>query len=405
MPGIYSAIRSVSTKSLSFKKHRIYFLLFFCSLLSSIEFANAQNRNTTVTILNNYAEYNNANIDAFHSLLSHFDNYNSIFNGYVKRKEKLGGEKYSKEPNPFLDADMFYLHEDDPGYLYSKTLKESAALPPAVRTDLNNSMKAVQKCSERILVIYDSLSLIFSGNMIDVEKDSTKLPYRLLFDAKRQLTISKQHRDELFFKLNLYYEKLCPLTVASTDYLNSVKPLKKGMSICQKIMTDLSRNDSSQLAKHIHSLDSLTTYLDHSELSLLKGIRPLGNSKMFPNKNVSNGFDLYSKYENINDAFKNFAKRNRRFLLQFNQTQKSNSWKYFVFHEDLSSYFNSNGLLQYFNEYCILIGGGKLAVDADLISSYKRIYKGWGDGKDALPQRYLLLWFKETPQYEIDWSY
>ncbi len=378
--------------------------LLFSTVLFVVLYANGQNRNATVKILNNYIEYSNANITALKAVEHTLGSYNSLFNGYLRKDRKLGGEEYEKpKPSPFFDEDVFTINEDNPDYLYAVALKESAALPVAVRTELNNSMKAMHLCSQKLVKILDSMSNIFSGPLITVTDNEAVLPYNLLAEGKRQLQESGRQRDILFTTLVNYYHKACPLNYSSTDYIRSVNELKKGMVLCQNMLDDLSRNDSTRLTEYGVQLDSLCQVLDKNELALLKGIKPYGDSKHFPNKGYYHGMDLYSRYENLLDQFYLFAGYPRKFREQKGSV-KSASGKCHYFYKQWLAQFNAPlGPVYCYNEYVLLIGGGKMKILSQDVSRTRYIYRGWGDENNSLPLRPLLSWMKETPRFEITW--
>jgi len=381
-------------------KKVLLFISFFLYTLS----INAQNRNSVVKLLNNYIEYSNANITALSIAINSFERYNGLFNDYLRQNRKLGGEEFEKPKlSPFLDEDIFTMNENNPDFLYSKALKGSASLPYPVKTDFNKTMKSIHDCSQKIVLAMDSMSNIFSGPMISVTNNPEVLPYNLLYEIKHQLQLSKKYRDQLFSSINNYYSKECALNSTNSDYINSVEPLTKGVEICQKILNDLSINDSSHISQYIQSLDSLYRFLDSTELTLLKGIRPLGNSKHFKNKGNYNGLDLYTKYEDIINQFLIFSSLGKKFIHSINNTEFPDNICY-NFHKEGASQFNSTqGLLYYYNEYVLLIGGGKMKILADINGGSRYIYRGWGDETHSLPVRTLLFWMKETPRFEIEY--
>jgi hypothetical protein len=376
----------------------IFFL--FAILLSFT--AQAQNRNATVKLLNNYIEYSNANTTGLKDVLHTLESYNDLFNGYLRRKEKLGGEEYEKpKASPFVDEAVFTMNQDNPDYLYSIALKESAALPAPLKTELNSAMKSMLGCSQRLVKIMDSMSLLFSNPPISVTNNPEALPYRLLYQAKKELQLSKNYRDQLFSKINDCYTKACPLTAAHNDYIYSVDQLNKGMNLCQNLINDVNKNDSSHIAQYVRQLDSLHSYLERSELILLKGIAPFGSSKQFPNKGYYDGFDLYINYENIVDWIGTFSTYGKNFINNKSDRSVYRTGKCYYFHNKWASSFNATqGLLYTYNQYVLLIGGGKMKLIAEVSRGY--VIKGWGDETHSLPARTLLHWMKETPRFEVD---
>lgn len=376
------------------KQYFLVSLILVCSWSTQ-----AQNREATVKALNNYIDYGNANIKALRTAEQTFKSYNDLFNGYLRKDRKLGGEEYEKpKPSPFVDEDVFTLNKDNPDYLYTVAIKGSAVLPVPLKTDLNTTLKSLKACSDKIVLVLDSMSNIFSGPLISVTKNESVLPYNLLAEGRRQLQLSKKYRDQLFNSITVYYTKNCTLPTADTDYMRSVKPLRKGMELCQTIMNDLSKNDSSHIAQLAKSLDSLHSYLDRSELTLLKGIPPMGKSRNYPSGNV-NGFDLYLIYENYLDEMKFFAYYAKDFSNPSDK-RKYPAGKCFYYHTKCTEQFNSIvGLLYYYNEYVLLIGGGKMEVESEMGT----LKKGWGDGTHSFAVKPQLLWMKETPLFEIEW--
>jgi hypothetical protein len=373
----------------------------FFSLLSFLILysGTAQNRNLTVKSLNNYVLYSNANISALWPLQRSLERYNDLFNEYLSKNSQLGGEKYEKpKPSPFIDEDVFTLKTDDPETLYFIAMKESANLPASARTDFNNSMKEMRASGKKLEELLVSLSDIFSGPLIQVTKNEAMPPYSLLAEAKKQLQLSKTYRDKLFKSLTVYYKTNCSLNASSTDYIRSVEELSKGMQLCQNMMSDLSKNDPSKIPSYVKSLDSLYIVLERSELTLLKGVKPFGNSKHFPNPNYFNGFDLYTRYENIINWFQVYAGYGKRFI-NISEDVKIPNGKCYYYHSEWSSTFNSNGLLDEFNEYVLLIGGGKMKIESEVGT----LWKGWGDEKNSLLLRNRLFWMKETPGFEIEY--
>ncbi len=376
-------------------------LFFLCIFLYQLS-ASAQSRNAVVKTLNNYIAYSNANITALSNSINTFERYNGLFNDYLRNSRKLGGEPYEKPKlSPFLDKDVFTMNEDNPDYLYSFALKGSSSLPVEVKTDLNKAMKSMHDCSQKIVLLMDSMSNIFSGPLISVTKNPEISPYNLLYTIKSELLLSKNYRDQLFSSINNYYSKACALNSTKTDYIRSVEPLSKGVAVCQNMLNSFSMNDSIRIPQYIRSLDSLILYLESSELILLKGIKPYGSSKLFPNKNNYNGFDLYTKFEDLVIQFQFFSKLGKKFMND-SEGSKSPQFKCYDFHKVGSAKFNSMmGLLYHYNEYVLLIGGGKMKILAENLSSSRYIYKGWGDETHSLPSRTLLFWMKETPRFEV----
>jgi hypothetical protein len=374
-------------------------LLMLLSLFSVFQLAKAQNRNALVKTLNHYIEYSNANITALSLSLNTLERYNGLFNDYLRKDRLLGGEPYEKpKASPFVDEEVFTMNEDNPEFLYSISLRESALLPLQLRTELNAHMKQMLECSQQMVVILDSMSNLFSGPMIAVTNNPQVLPYQLLSEAKRQLQLSKSHRDNMQELINTYYVNSCTLTAAKNDYIHSVKPLHHGLALCQSMMNDLNQNDSSRISHYVQSIDSLCEYLDRSEMTLLKGITHFGKSRQFPNESVVNGFDLFAKYEDIVDQLRAFSATGKQFLNPARDS-KFPAGKCFHFHNECATRFNSTlGLLYYYNEYVLLIGGGKMKMLAEGIGI---IYKGWGDESHSLPVRTQLLGMKETPAFEI----
>jgi hypothetical protein len=378
--------------------HKIYLLLIFFLITISGP-ATAQNRNATVKVLNNYVLYNNANITALIPLVQSLERYNDLFNSCLRRGRPLGGEKYERpKESPFVDINLFTVGEDDPETLYKKALKESTVLPVVVKKDLNTAMSALHISSQRLVQLVDSMSNLFSGPLIVVTKEENNLPYRLLKDASNQLKWSKKYRDQLWSTLNEYYIQNGKLNTVAGDYIRSVDQLNKGMAICQRMMNDLSKNESKNLSFCVKELDSLYSYLEASELILLKGIKPVGNSKHFPNRSYYYGFDLYNKYEEVISGFNVFSIYGKRFVNKMDHNS-ADITKCQSFHAELANYFNSYGLSYYYNEYVLLIGGGKMKVESEVGT----LWKGWTDGKTTLPMRTLLFWAKEIPLFEIKW--
>jgi hypothetical protein len=375
--------------------------LLLCLMLCLFS-AQAQNRNNAVKALNQYMLYSDANIQALSASITSLDRYNGLFNSYLRNNRLLGGEPYeAPKRSPFVDEDVFNLGEDDPATLYKLAIKGSAILPATLRTTLNAHLDSIKLCSQNIVKLVDSMSNIFHGPIITVTNHPDSLPYRLLHQSNRQLQLSKKYRDQLFAEINHYYSTTYAISAPSGDYIHSVEPLKKGMELVQNMLNDLFDNDSSNIAQYVYSLDSLYAYLDDAELHLLKGIQPFGNSRFFPNKSYYSGTDLYSKYEDIMGNIRLFAKLGRQFL-DAPADKHYPAGKCLTYHQDLSSRFNSVvGLLYYYNEYVLLIGGGKFKVLSDTPKGSKYIYKGWGDESHTLPIRTLLLWMKETPQFQV----
>lgn len=369
-------------------------LVFVCSLSMQ-----AQNRDATVKALNNYIAYSNSNIKALKAAEQTLESYNGLFNDYLRKDRKLGGEEYEKpKPSPFIDEDVFTLKKDDPNYLYSVATTGSAVLPVSIKTELNTTLKSLKACSDKIVLILDSMSNIFSGPLISVTKNESVLPYNLLAEGRRQLQLSKKYRDQLFASVTGYYNKNCTLPTADTDYMRSVKPLRKGMELCQSMMNDLSKNDSSRIPQFAKSLDSLHSYLDRSELILLKGIPPMGRSRHYPSGNI-NGSDLYLLYEEYLDLLKVFADYAKDFS-DPSDKRKFPHGKCFAFHTKCREQFNSfSGILDTYNEYALLIGGGKREIESELGT----LMRGWGDESHSLVVKPLLSWMKETPLFEIEW--
>jgi hypothetical protein len=377
-----------------------HFFLPFGILLMHAYLASAQTRSTTVTALNNYVLYANADADALTACMTSLERYDGLFRDYVRNGRQLGGEPYEKpKASPFVDTDVFTLGEDDPKHLYALALKGAAVLPTSVSAELNKSMKGLADCSARVVVLIDSMSDAFSGPLITVTTDSTRLPFRLLYAARRELRSAKGHRDGLFLGLRDHYAKACPLVAAPGDYIHSVAPLSAGVAICERMMADFARNEVRFAGANVASLDSLCDYLEGAELRLLKGITPIGNSRQFPNKGNYNGFDLYDKYENILAQLRAFANDGRRFL---KEAAKGGSMDQTcgAFHSDCIGRFNGNqGLLYFYNEYVLLIGGGKMKLVSDGTGKARYIYRGWSDGKRTLPSRPGLFWVKEIPLF------
>ncbi len=375
--------------------------LLLCLLLC-MRVVHAQSRNATVLALNNYVRYANANMQALTATMTSLERYDGLFHDYIKSNRQLGGEPYEKpKASPFVDADMFTIGEDDPAHLYAVARKGGANLPSNVKTELNKSAAGLSECSTRIILLIDSMSNTFHGPLITVTDDSTALPYRLLYAARNELRSAKTHRDALFLGLRKHYDKYCPVSAPASDYIHSVTPLTQGVQICQNMLNDFRFNDPDNVAQYVQSLDSLCTHLEAAELTLLKGIAPIGNSKQFPNKGNVNGFDLYNKYEDIVAQLQAFSAIGKHFMKPW-PAVKYPSGLCFSFHIECLPRFNGNqGPLYLYNEYVQLIGGGKMKLLSDGAGKARYIYRGWSDGLRTLPQRTLLLWMMDVPRFEL----
>jgi hypothetical protein len=367
-------------------------ILLLCILFSLLRLE-AQNRNATVKALNNYVLYANAHIHALTATLTSLERYDGLFRDYIRMQRQLGGEPYEKpKASPFVDTDMFTIGEDDPAYLYAAALKGASGLPTNVKTDLNRAMLGMRNCGANIVLLIDSMSNAFHGPILTVTTDSTALPYRLLYAASREFETCKQHRDALQAGLGEYYAKACPLIAPQGDYIQSVKPLTLGVDICQQLLNKIRKGDNGTFLQDLNALDSLRNYLEDAELTLLKGISPIGNSKQFPNKGNFNGFDLYNKYEDIVAQFKAIA------TIQTPNTAGPNGR---LLQPYLDRFNGNQGLLYLYNEYVQLIGGGKMKLLSSGAGKSKYIYRGWTDGSKTLPLRTLLLGMKDVPVFEV----
>lgn len=359
----------------------------------------AQNRNATVKALNNYVLFANAHVHALTATLTSLERYNGLFRDYIRTQRQLGGEPYEKpKASPFVDTDMFTLGQDDPAYLYTAALKGATNLPTDVKTELNRAMLGMRNCGTQIVLLIDSMSNSFHGPMITVTSDSTALPYRLLYAASREFDVCKQHRDALKAGLSNHYNKACPLIAPNGDYIHSVKPLTEGLDISQRLLNNFRNMDNSDVWQDLVALDSLAKYLESAELTLLKGISPIGNSKQFPNKGNFNGFDLYNKYEDIVAQFKALSGAGiARFL-----AEKDNAAATVELLGPFMERYNGNqGFIYLYNEYVQLIGGGKIKLISDGGGRSKYIYRGWSNGSKTLPVRTLLLGMKDVPVFEV----
>lgn len=361
--------------------------------------ATAQNRNATVTALNNYVLYVNANNTALSLTLRSLDRYNGLFNDYVRLNRQLGGEAYEKpKASPFVDADVFTMNEDDPESLYKKALKGSAALPAAVKNPLNKMMLEMRDCSRKVVLLIDSMSNLFSAKPITVTKNPAVLPFRLLAEAGRQLERSKQLRDELLSGISSHYIKSCAITAAKGDYIFSTDSLRTGLILCEVMMDEIRNENTGTVAILTKGIDSLCARLERQELTLLKGIKPYGNSKHYPSKSNYNGFDLYAKYEDIIQQFRLISDLGKKMLAD--KSDLAPAAKCAKYHAECVSRFNSTlGVIYYYNEYMLLIGGGKMKIKME---SGRYIYKGWGDESHRLPVRTPLYGMKETPRYILN---
>lgn len=390
-------ISGAERKLSDMKKTVFLFAALVCALMLPAQ------RNTLVKALNNYVAYANANNTALSNSLTRFERYNGLFGDYLRKDRKLGGEAYEKpRPSAFVDEDVFTMNEDNPDHLYAVAVKGSAALPVAVKTALNASAKSMHDCSRKIVLLTDSMSDVFSGPMISVTRNQDALPYRLLYEISRQLELSKKHRDQLLTDIETYYRKSCVLAAPQADYIHSVDSLKRGVEICQRLMDDLRSNDSTRIGQHVQALDSLCEYLERSEPVALKGIKPIGKSRLFPDVPNHNGFDLYEKHENIVEQLRLFSGIGKSFK-KGNAQAKYPSGKCFYYHAECTSRFNSmTGLLYYYNEYVLLIGGGKMKINIiDLSGKSRYVPKGWSDGTRVLPVRTQLSAMKETPRFAV----
>lgn len=373
-------------------------MFLFVVCCTAVISAHAQNRNATVTALNNYVLYVNANNTALSLTLTSLDRYNGLFNDYVRLNRELGGEAYEKpKASPFVDADVFTMNDDDPETLYKKALKGSAALPPAVHDPLNITMQQLRDCSRKIVLLIDSMSNLFSAKPIAVTKNPAVLPFRLLAEATRQLDRSRQLRNDLLEGIAGHYNKACRITAANGDYIFSADSLRRGLYYCQFMMNQLRENNTHLLADITSEIDSLCARLERQELVLLKGIKPYGDSKHFPNKSNYNGFDLYAKYEDIIQQFRLVSALGKKVLAD--KSDLTPAAKCAKYHAECVSRFNSTlGVLYYYNEYMLLIGGGKMKIKMD---NGRYVYKGWGDESHRLPVRTQLYGMKETPRFAI----
>ncbi len=374
-------------------------ILLLCILFCLLRLE-AQNRNATVKALNNYVLYANAHIHALTATLTSLERYDGLFRDYIRMQRQLGGEPYEKpKASPFVDTDMFTMGEDDPTYLYNAALKGATILPSNVRTDLNRALLGMRNSGTYIVLLIDSMSNAFHGPMLTVTTDSTALPYRLLHAASREFETCKQHRDALKTGVTAYYAKACPLVAPQGDYIQSVKPLTRGVELTERILNNLRKADNSTFYPDLLALDSLGKYLESAELTLLKGITPIGNSKQFPNKGTFNGFDLYNKYEDIVAQFKAFSGAGIARMLAENPRPMED--RKALFQPYLDSFNGNQGLLYLYNEYVQLIGGGKMKLLSSGAGKSKYIYRGWTDGSKTLPLRTLLLGMKDVPVYEV----
>ncbi|MEY3442984.1 MAG: hypothetical protein RLZZ519_1265, partial [Bacteroidota bacterium] len=339
-------------------------------------------------------------IHALTATLTSLERYHGLFRDYIRTQRQLGGEPYEKpKASPFKDADMFTMGEDDPAYLYAAAIKGGTNLPTTVKTDLNRAMLGMRNSGEKTMLLIDSMSNAFHGPLITVTTDSAALPYRLLYAASRELKTCKQHRDALNTALREYYAKACPLVAPVGDYIHSVKPLTEGLDISQRLLNNLrNRENPERVYQDLIALDSLAKYLEGAELTLLKGISPIGNSKQFPNKGNFNGFDLYNKYEDIVAQFKALAGAGiARFL-----AEKDNAAATVELLGPFIERYNGNqGFIYLYNEYVQLIGGGKMKLLSSGAGKSKYIYRGWSDGSKTLPLRTLLLGMKDVPVFEV----
>lgn len=371
-------------------------------LVACMCMAQAQSRNATVLALNNYVRYANANMQALTATITSLERYNGLFADYIKSGRQLGGEPYEKpKASPFLDADMFTIGDDDPAHLYAVARKGAASLPASVKTDLNKSAAAMSDCSKRIILLIDSMSNVFHGPLITVTRDSTALPYRLLYGARRELKSAKTHRDALFQGLRSHYAKSCPLTAPAADYIQSVVPLTRGMEICQNMLDNFDVDKPSKLCEFGDSLSTICSYLKASESTLLKGITPIGKSQMFPNKGNIHGFDLYFKYEAFVGRLSSIPSVLSPNCEAENDQYPSKSGNYPSFMELLLGFNGNQGPLYLYNEYVLLIGGGKMKLVSEGTGKASYIYRGWSDGSRTLPQRSLLLWMMDVPRFEV----
>lgn len=377
-------------------KKGILIVSLLCAALSMA----GQSLNAIVKELNQYILYYNANVQGLEAAIHTMARYQGLFQDHLRSQRLLGGEPYEKpKPSPFLDTDVFDIGQDDPAHLYALAIKNGGTLPSSLKTQLNAEAKATWDCSQRIVLLLDSLSDIFSAPPITVTARADALPYRLLYAGAQQLADSKAHRDRLFGLVQDYFVQKSRMSAPLGDYIYSVDPLRQGVAICQSMLTDLGRNDSSHIAADVQRLDSLIAYLDRAELTLLKGIRPIGNSRHFPNKGNFDGFDLYNKYEDILNELGVFSNLGRS-MLQYPDAKPYPKGKWHDFQEEGTARFNGHqGLLYTYNEYVLLIGGGKMKLLSEAAGRTKYIYKGWSDGSHTLPLRTQLLWMKETPRF------
>jgi hypothetical protein len=379
-------------------KRIVLMLCLLCCVLATC----AQNRNATVKALNNYVLFANANNRALTATLTSLERYDGLFHDFLKSHRQLGGEAYEKpKTSPFVDADVFTIGEDDPAHLYAVALKGATSLPAKVKTELNASMKGLSDCSQRVVLMIDSMSNLFHGPLITVTTDSTALPYRLLYAAGRELQTAKTHRDALVMGLQNVYAKSCAVVAPKTDYIQSVVPLTMGLQSCQHILDGIGSDQRIVVMQSMLKLDSLRVQLESRELTLLKGISPIGNSKQFPNKGNFNGFDLYDKYEDILVQFAAFSRIAEKYLEPTDgaeqQAQKSNLHRA----ECLDRFNGNQGLVYMYNEYVLLIGGGKMKLLSEGAGKARYIYRGWSDGSKTLPLRSLLFGMMDVPMFAV----
>ncbi len=375
-------------------------LLLLCMLLCLLRLQ-AQNRNATVKALNNYVLFANAHVHALTATLTSLERYDGLFRDYIRTQRQLGGEPYEKpKASPFVDTDMFTLGEDDPAYLYTAALKGATNLPTNVKSELNRAMLGMCNSGTQIMLLIDSMSNSFHGPMITVTTDSTALPYRLLYAASRELEVCKMHRDALKTSLSNHYNKACPLIAPTGDYIHSVKPLTEGLDISQRLLNNIRNMENPRVWQDLMALDSLAKYLESAELTLLKGISPIGNSKQFPNKGNFNGFDLYNKYEDIVAQFKALSGAGIARLLAEKESPTTASTAQLL-GPFIESYNGNQGFIYLYNEYVQLIGGGKIKLISDGGGRSKYIYRGWSNGSKTLPVRTLLLGMKDVPVFEV----
>lgn len=359
-----------------------------------------QSRASTVKALNNYSLAVNAHMHALTACITSLERYDGLFHDFIRTNRQLGGEPYEKpKPSPFRDEDMFDMGQDDPAYLTSTAIKGASVLPTDLRTSLNRSLQGISNCGKSIVTRIDSMSDAFHGPLLTVTTDSTVLPYRLLYAARRELRTCKQHRDDLLTSIQAFAEKNLVLNAPSGDYIHSEAILRSGIHLCQQLLDHLRSENVPAIHRNSKTLDSLSNHLDLAELQLLKGITPIGNSKQFPNKGKFDGFDLYNKYEDIVIQFRAFLNLSKQLdAAQATEADIPNFCSR-LHSESLARFNGIAGLITLYNEYALLIGGGKMKILMNDVGRTKYVLRGWTDGTKTLPLRPLLLWPWDVPTF------